>query len=182
MVAGSVRKAKSKPRKDGYTLGDRYEYVCGTYFKAAAGRIPRSECKCLRNGVFQDVLDGYIEQYLEEAGKRLDLLTQAPQEGNGTSHLTDRLQEQEFGAWGEFSAGMGRLETYLAEHHEEEYHAMVKESYNPESPNAAGFIHQCLDLYRHHFNPDSLTADIERLEGEHSALMERWSDLPTPQG
>jgi hypothetical protein len=158
---------------------DRMEYFCGSWDRCKA-RGNLKGCGCLRNGVRQATLEGYVERYLDEIGKRLDLLMQ-PHQGNGTSHLTAKLEEQEFDAWAEFAAGMGRLETYLAEYQEEEYHALVKESYHPESPNEPGFISECVGLYRQHFDPDTLTAEIERLEVEHSALMERWSDLPTPR-
>jgi DNA invertase Pin-like site-specific DNA recombinase len=176
---------------------DRIEYFCGSWDRSKA-RGNLKGCSCLRNGVRQETLEGYLNRYLEEVGKRLDLLTQ-PHHGNGKSkHLTDKLQAEEFTAWGEFAAGMGRLETYLEDYHFDDYVALLKECYatdeapdkegfihkrldNEESPHKPGFVKNCLDLYRQHFDPDILTADIERLEGEHSALMERWSDLPTPR-
>ena len=69
MVAGPIHRSKSRPNSRGHTR-ERYEYRCGTYFKAVReGR--RQESKCLRNGVFQDTLEGYIELYLEETGKCL---------------------------------------------------------------------------------------------------------------
>jgi hypothetical protein len=52
MVAGPTRKAGKTTRKDGLR-GDRYEYMCGTYHTAVRERR-RQDCKCLRNGVFQD--------------------------------------------------------------------------------------------------------------------------------
>ena len=72
MVGGRTPKPKSKSRRDGST-GVRYEYFCGTYFKAVReGR--REECSCKRNGVFQDTLEEYVGRYLEESGHRLALL------------------------------------------------------------------------------------------------------------
>jgi hypothetical protein len=132
MVAGPVRKTTKDPRKDGHT-GDRYEYFCGTYHKAARegwrkegrhvdGDGVLHECKCLRNGVFQDVLEGYVARYLEETGKRLELLTA----GTGLSHLTDRLEGQEAGAWQAYQEGFDRLTAYLAEHHPAEYARLLE--------------------------------------------------------
>src|SRR5262249_27159425 len=108
MVAGPLRKATSKPRKDGHT-GNRHEYIRRSYFRAAREKWPwegtvrrepckckrqgqctceRRESRCLRNGVFQDVLDEYVERYLEETGEKLDLLMG----GIDTDHLTERLK------------------------------------------------------------------------------------------
>jgi hypothetical protein len=121
MFAGAVRKTTMHPRKDGHT-GVRYEYFCGSYFKAIqAGQ--RQECKCLRNGVFQDTLEVYLRRYLDEAGKRLDLLTGGPE----ADHLTDRLVEQEGGAWRGYYDGIERLTGYLAQHHPEEYNEILRE-------------------------------------------------------
>jgi DNA invertase Pin-like site-specific DNA recombinase len=116
MVAGHVRPTTKFPRKDGHA-GPRQEYHCGTYQKAAArGRL--KECNCLRNGVFQDILEPVIDQWLEEVGHRLDLLT----EGLDAKSLTDRLDGRETEASKNLADGIDRLERYLMEHHPEEYH------------------------------------------------------------
>jgi hypothetical protein len=116
MVAGAGRKNSRN--------GDRYEYMCGTYQKAVC-RGTRKECQCLRNGVFQDVLEGYVNRYLEESGQRLQLLTEAPDD----SHLTDRLAEQEGTAWQGFVEGIGRLTGYLAQHHPDDYAAILDQAH-----------------------------------------------------
>src|SRR5262249_27414226 len=115
MVAGRSRKPRSKPRKDGHT-GERHEYFCGTYFKAVRERR-RQECKCLRNGVFQDTLEEYVNRYLQETEQRLQLLTGGPD----GCHLTDRLEGQELDAWRSFCDGIDRLTRYLIEYHPDEY-------------------------------------------------------------
>jgi hypothetical protein len=125
MVAGPTRRPTSKPRMDGHT-GERYEYRCGTYFKAVREKR-REECKCLRNGVFQDTLEEYVHCYLEETNQRLQLLTG----GLDASLLTDPLERQETVAWSQFRDGIDRLTSYLAEHHPEEYGRMLEE-YNAE--------------------------------------------------
>jgi DNA invertase Pin-like site-specific DNA recombinase len=121
MVAGPVRKTLSKPRKDGHT-GERHEYFCGTYAKCCKEKRREESC-CLRNGVFQDVLEEYVSRYLEETGRRLELLTQRP-EGDC---LTDRLEGQQDEAWQGFCDGLNRLTAYLAQHHPDEFAAVVQE-------------------------------------------------------
>src|SRR5262249_8363985 len=84
MRTGSLRRETKLPRKDGYT-GARYEYFCGSWHKARGeGKDEKSkkllaqlkeECKCKRNGIFQDAIEGFIDRYLEESGKRMELLT-----------------------------------------------------------------------------------------------------------
>jgi hypothetical protein len=241
MVTGSLRKTTKNPRKDGHT-GPRYEYFCGTYFKAAREGWPRegavrrepckckckpckctrAECSCLRNGVFQDVLGWYVTRYLEETGKRLELLT----EGLDAGHLTDRMEGQEETAWRGFIDGIHRLTGYLAEHHPAEYDAILREQQqraaeeeemiraarnSPPSPEptteqlaeALGeeglaamrefgkekydgwksvddFTYACVQCYRANFDPAAVEAEIERLDAQHTALMDKWAGLTLP--
>jgi hypothetical protein len=210
MNAGAVRKPTKYTRKDG-SSGERYEYFCSTYFKAVReGR--RKECKCLRNGVFQDTLEGHVGQWLKETDLRLELLT-----AGFDSPVTDRLAADVDSHWQAFSEGVGRLTEYLAERHSEEYDTICREfaEATKEANEAAregdrkcdktlaevlgergrkawdkykgcevgpgGFVEACLQSYSRNFDPKELDADIARLEAEHSALMERWADLPTPR-
>src|SRR5262249_30997752 len=109
---------------------------------------------------------------------RLELLT-APTEGG---HLTDRLLLQEGTAWQGFLDGIDRLTGYLAEHHPEEYGEIVRRSHVPPEdggPESDYFMNACLRAYRANFDPSVVAAEIERLEGEHDALMRQWADLPT---
>lgn len=121
MLTGHSRPPTSKPRKDGST-GERVEFFCGSYYRAVRDRR-RHECKCLRNSIFQDTLDGYVKQWLEESGRRLDLMTRGP----GPSDLTGRLEQQEGEHWQAFRDGLDRLCRYLARHHPEEYAAILGE-------------------------------------------------------
>jgi DNA invertase Pin-like site-specific DNA recombinase len=118
MVAGPVRKTTRNPRKDGYT-GDRYEYFCGSYFKAVPEKR-RHECSCLRNGVFQDTLEVYVTRYLEETGTRIQILT------SKILNPATRLEEQQEGAWQKYIEGFQRLTSYLAEHHPDDYHRILQ--------------------------------------------------------
>jgi hypothetical protein len=43
------------------------------------------------------------------------------------------------------------------------------------------FVNACLACCRAHFDPAGLESEIEQLEQEHTALMHRWADLPTPR-
>jgi DNA invertase Pin-like site-specific DNA recombinase len=195
---------------------DRGEYYCGTWHKHHL-RGTLADSPCLRNGVKQSVLEEYVNRYLEETGKRLDLLTEGP----GGSHLTDRLEEQETQAWRGFRDGIVRLTGYLAEHHPEEYAAIIedfnrraaedeeatrnavpltvslaerygerltaahRQAMQGNNPNttldSGGFVDACVACYRANFDPSGLAAEIERLEAEHTALMKKWADLPTPR-
>jgi len=121
LVAGPSRRKLRRPRP-GVPTGHRYEYVCGSYQKAVReGRL--AESKCLRNGVWQDEIEVYVNRYLEETGKRLEMLTRGP-DGR---HLTDRLEGQEADAWTAFRAGLERVTAYLSEHHPEQYAALLEE-------------------------------------------------------
>jgi hypothetical protein len=116
MVAGPARKAAPGGE-------ERLEYYCGSYHKAVReGR--RRECKCLRNGVFQDVLEGYVERYLEETGQRLQLMTGG---AGAPAPQVSRLEQQEAGAWQAYQEGFDRLTAYLAEHHPEDYVQLLQE-------------------------------------------------------
>jgi DNA invertase Pin-like site-specific DNA recombinase len=176
MVASRTRKPKSKPRKDGST-GDRHEYICNTYFKAVRdGR--RAECPCLRNGVFQDALEPYIDRYLEETGQRLALLT----EGLDADNLTTRLEQQEAEHEQAFLDGIKRLMGYLAEHHPEEYEDFLRLCQVPAEEGGPGtsgeaFFDLLISTYRANFNPAQVAAEVARLDAEHTAVMARWADL-----
>jgi DNA invertase Pin-like site-specific DNA recombinase len=230
MVAGLTRRPKEKPRKDG-RAGDRYEYRCGSYAKAIREgwrtirkdgetvRVSRdgAECRCLRNGVFQDTLEGYVERYLEETDRRLELLT----DGLDPDSHTDRLQQEASEHWEAFRDGVERLTGYLARHHPEEYQAILREfaeshaagerdradDGSPSRPGGkrslaeqlgkrgrdaherfkgqkttpGGFVDACVACYHVNFDPAAVAAEVDRLEAEHTALVEQWADLPTPR-
>jgi DNA invertase Pin-like site-specific DNA recombinase len=211
MHAQVLPKPMKYPRKDGST-GEKYEYFCSTYFKAVReGRWRKGkgyaagECKCLRNPVTQDVLEGYVQRWLEETGTRLELLTS----GLESSHLTDKLTEDVDAHWQAFFAGVERLTTYLSQHHPDDYNDIAAgfvsdAETDPADPTCdrtlaellgergrkawdkykgcdigpGGFVEACLDSYRTNFDPAALDGEIERLEAEHSTMMEKWADLP----
>jgi DNA invertase Pin-like site-specific DNA recombinase len=131
MIAGRGRgEAGDRPRTD-------HEYICPTYFKAIrqhwrevreGGTVVRvswdgEECRCLRNAVYQGEVRGYVDRWLAETGRRLELLTEDMDSGR----LPDRRKEQEEGAWRGFYEGIRRLEDYLARHHPAEYDALLAE-------------------------------------------------------
>jgi DNA invertase Pin-like site-specific DNA recombinase len=154
--------------------GRKHEFICGSYF--AAVRVKKQpHGGCLRNGVWQDTLEVYVNRYLEETGQKLRELAGGPDD-----HLTDRLEDQEAEAWQEFALGMERLTIYLAKHHPDEYDAIVQDSYG-EDATPHEFVEACLAAYRANFDPSGLAVEIEQLEAEHTALMGQWADLPTPR-
>jgi DNA invertase Pin-like site-specific DNA recombinase len=98
----------------------RYEYYCKTYQKFRRNHKKAGAPPCGRHHVFQDQLDREIIRWLEESGRRLDLVL----EGNGTP---DRRQDKAEDHRQAFTEGVKRLETYLAEHHPDDYAAIVDE-------------------------------------------------------
>jgi DNA invertase Pin-like site-specific DNA recombinase len=141
MVGHRARKTRPRP---GEEAADRYEYFCGSYFKAVRERWQKSrdgvrvspegvECRCLRNGVYQEVLEEYVDQYLQETGHRLRLLLGDTIEVDPTA----RLGQQEVGAWSAYQQGFDRLVTYLAEHSPEEYTELLRQA-EAEAPAGAG--------------------------------------------
>jgi len=176
MVAGPTRKPRSKARKDG-TTGERPEFFCGTYAHfVRTGQLRKGgKCKCARNGVFQYEIEKYVERWLEESGRRLEILT----EGIESDPNTERLEKQEAGSWVGFALGMERLKIYLHRHHPAEYSAIVRDSQQEDATDFE-FIDQCIRCYRERFDPSAITPEIERLDAEHTALVNRWGDLPTP--
>jgi DNA invertase Pin-like site-specific DNA recombinase len=103
---------------------DRMEYSCGSWDRHRA-RGTLADSPCLRNGVKQVVIEEYIGRYLEETGRRLEILVGPDL---NTDHLTSNQDGQERGAWDGFVQGMGRLTDYLARHHPEEYDAILAEA------------------------------------------------------
>jgi DNA invertase Pin-like site-specific DNA recombinase len=211
MIAGRGRSSKT----DSQPL--RFEFICGGYHKAVRNK-ERLDTTCLRNSVFQNTLEEYIRQYLEETGKRLVLLTTAPD----GSHLTDRLEGQEDESWRVFCDGLDQVVTYLSQHHTDEYNALLQEEnarreerdamlredagYQPPVPGtlarvvqkvfeleqggerpdqprlpANDFVRDLVASYRGVFDPSALAVEVERLETEHTAMMHRYADLPTPR-
>lgn len=144
MFTGSLRRNTKTPRKDGHQ-GERYEFFCSSYHKALRsykalrkrqkdkGKTKpevkeqpaheEAKCTCLRNGVFQDVLQVYIDRFLEETGKRLELLTEPLEMKN----LLNNLNGHEDEAWRGFCEGIDRISTYLAKYHPDEYNAICEE-------------------------------------------------------
>jgi|GEM_PF-6255195 hypothetical protein len=196
---------------------DRMEYYCGTWDKHRT-RGTLAECPCERNGVRQAVLEKYIGKYLDETGRRLELLTRRPD----GSHLTDRLEGQEAEAWEAYAAGVTQLIGYLATHHPDEYNTIRREDAarraEDEEEVRAGagskgakpgslaarygktldeavdkalkgdgpkeppdpFLQDCLAAYRRLFDPSAVAGELSRLDTEHTALVDQWSQLPTP--
>ncbi len=188
MVAGQGRKTKSKARKDGST-GERYEYFCGTYHKAArTGRV--ASCSCRRNGVFQDELETLIEQWLRETGTKLELLNEALNAGE----LTAPLKGQELNHWREFQVGLGRLADYLAKHHPNDFKEVLTAEWDrkPERrpsrslpfpivvPHVSSdYVPSLIGAYERCFNPGNLAAERKRVEAEHDKQVQVWAELPT---
>jgi hypothetical protein len=122
MVAGCP--TAKDPRKGGHA-GGRHYYFCGGYQKAAREGRRKEHCEaggCRRNGVYQDELEPFIDRWLQETGRKLEALTGGP-----ADPATGRLERQEEDAYGKYWEAIRRLAAYLAEHHPEEYGAIMEE-------------------------------------------------------
>lgn len=97
----------------------RYEYQCGEYTTAI--RYKRKST-CLRNGAYQDVMEKFLDLYLQALDKRLEILTS----DSDADHLTDRLSDKEGAAWTVFKGGIERLLDYLIQHHPDQYRALMQ--------------------------------------------------------
>jgi DNA invertase Pin-like site-specific DNA recombinase len=100
----------------------REEYNCASWDRSRKTGL-LDECPCGRHGVRQSLIENYLNRYLEESGKRLELLTHCP-----TAHVSDRLTGQQESAWDGFCAGVDRLIRYLSEQHPKEYERLVVEA------------------------------------------------------
>jgi DNA invertase Pin-like site-specific DNA recombinase len=151
-------------------------YFCGTYHRfVKEGK--RSECKCLRNAVTQEVIEGYVSRYLEEVGIRLEQLL--PSTADDVLSPVARLNDEADALYPEFELGLERLTNYLRRHRHDDYRAIVRDSHDADA-TPHEYVEACLAAYRRGFDPSALSADIATLEAEHTALMAQWSDLPTP--
>jgi hypothetical protein len=56
----------------------------------------------------------------------------------------------------------------------------AQDQYRPNLP-PNDFVRQCVATYRSVFDHAGIAAEVERLEAEHTALMHRYADLPTPR-
>jgi DNA invertase Pin-like site-specific DNA recombinase len=156
---------------------DRMEYYCGTWDKHRV-RGTLADSPCLRNGVRQEVLEQFINRHLDETGRRLEMLTQAPDVDAG---LTGKLERQEDRHWWEFALGLERLQGYLRKNHPQEYRELMADCWDHgEDEPREGFVEACIEYWRANFDPDKLEGEIERLDAKHTAVMQQWADLPTP--
>jgi DNA invertase Pin-like site-specific DNA recombinase len=151
---------------------DRLEYYCGTWDKHRT-RGTLAECPCLRNGVRQEVLEEYVNRYLVQVGERLDKLVACPT----ADCLTDKLKGE-----------LVLANTAFWEHYLQMLRCIAEE--DPAGwaglwegvPEAQGApLEKVIAHYRSCFDPSKMTAELERLEAEHTAMMKAWADLPTPR-
>jgi DNA invertase Pin-like site-specific DNA recombinase len=163
MVSGASRKPTKNPRING-SMGERYEYFCGSYFKAVReGR--RSECSCLRNGIFQDELEPYIERWLEESGRRLELLTGGVDVDEMTSPLRDRM----FNHHEDFCSSMERVLDYICENDPAGWTQM----WEPLGQGQDVPVARAVEFYRRCFSPVRFVEQLSELHSQHDSLVER---------
>jgi DNA invertase Pin-like site-specific DNA recombinase len=201
--AGLRRKESTESRKE--STESRKESTKRREESAKRGRVST----CLRNGVFQDELEPYVERWLKETGRKLKILA-APPDGEG--RLLDRRENV---AWGTFHEGVNRLCRYLMENHPAEYAALVEDHRAAaEAEREAAYAARDAEPVppgwwaarlngRHGVDlgpggsPDDLTdavvkcfgdnfdaaaadAEAERLDAEHTRLAHAFAGLKTP--
>ena len=171
MISGPPRRKTKK--RNGQTDG-RLEYMCSTYHNAVKVR-QREECKCFRNGVFQDVIENCLDKWLEKTGKKMEVITQTDDVEN---HQSDRLKDEQNSAWWELALGLERLQNYLLKHRRNEYDAIVQEAHTEDSTQYE-YIQAVIDCYRKSFDSTAVEAELKRLRDEHDKLVDGWNDLPT---
>jgi hypothetical protein len=127
--------------------------------------------------------DAFLDQFVASFESPPRHLTFDLDAVDDPAHLTDRLEEEEEEHWRAFRDGIKRLTGYLAAHHPDQYTAILDDFATPPEEGGPGpddFVDACVKCYRAHFDPATVAAEVGRLEAEHTALMERWADLPTP--
>jgi DNA invertase Pin-like site-specific DNA recombinase len=155
-----------------YGRADRAEYFCGTYHKhRCEGTVASSPC--LRNAVPHDVLEGFVNRYLQETGERLDKVIDGPT----ADCLTDKLKGELLLTNTAFWENWLHMLRAIAENDPQGWASLWEGV--PEAETAP--LEKVIDHYRSCFDPDKMTAEIERLEVEHTSLMRQWADLPTPR-
>lgn len=169
MVAGAVRKATSKPRKDGF-VGKRYEYFCGTYFKAVREQR-RDQCSCLRNGVFQDVLEVYIERFLQEAGHRLQILT----DDLDLEALTAPTQKEMETQHDQFVDNIMKVYEYVRDNDPTGWGELV----GPLRDSEEIPYDQAIEYYRRCFTAERFAKQLAEVEAEHDTLTAKCMNLTT---
>ena len=169
MVSGASRKPTKNPRIDG-SRGERYEYFCGTYFKAVReGR--RKECSCLRNGVFQDVLDQYIERWLDESGRRLELMTGTVDADEMTTPLRNRMDSRH----DDYCESFTRVLDYISENDPEGWDEMWK----PIAQSQEVPVARAVEYYRRCFSAERYSDELAKLNAKHDSLTEKCLHLET---
>ena len=163
MVAGPVR-----PGADG-TEGA--EYFCGTYQKAKMTGSAK-DCKCLRNGLFQDVVEDYIGRYLEDAGERLTMLVRGFGQQSST---TDADGDGEADAYQEWDESLTLLLDYVRDNHPDEWAALWEEV--GDAPDVS--VEQAVEAYRRCFSKEATGQRLVEMKAEYDRLVDAWADLPS---
>jgi DNA invertase Pin-like site-specific DNA recombinase len=102
----------------------RMEYYCSTWDKhRMCGTLDNRHCE--RNGIKQDVIAAKLDCFLAETQKLLEMLPRKSDRDRRPE--SSRLNSQEGENWEEFCESVERLEAYLAEHHPDDYAAVLAE-------------------------------------------------------
>jgi DNA invertase Pin-like site-specific DNA recombinase len=92
---------------------ERGEYYCGSWHKHRCAGTPAAS-PCERNAVRHDRVEEYLGRFLEETGRRLEILAAPQQPGSAGAREVQ-------GGWDDFQAGVARVAEYLRATHPEDY-------------------------------------------------------------
>jgi hypothetical protein len=192
MVAGSLRRKKARPT-DGHTE-PRHEFFCSTYFKAIRQGLLKEgkfvdaqgqthECKCLRNGICQDTLEGYIERYLEESGRRLELLCHGAHEDlftgkvmpDGSVQIPGPLFEPLLSKNKQFVDRYDQLLNYIRDNDPAGWEELWRDVPEAQEPD----VETVAEVYRSGYDPAKIEDRLAELEGQHDILTEQCLKLTT---
>ncbi len=150
---------------------DRNEFYCGTYSRYQQ-QHKVADSPCMRNGVFQKVLAGYVDDWLRTTGKMVSTIAPAI----SAKKLTGPLRDQGQGHFRAYAEALDRIAEYLEANAPEglaaaENAAKIVDKngqYIGDDFNVlnAGLIRE----YRRAFSHEGVLAEIDRLDTQHTEL------------
>jgi hypothetical protein len=161
---------------------DRREYHCGTWDKhRIRGALADSPCE--RNGVKQALLEEYIGKYLEETGRRLEILKSGAGakdfscevRPDGSVQIPGPLWEPVMSLNKQYVDTFGRLLEYVAANDA----AGCQELYRDLPEWAEPDIEHVIEVYRRSFDPQKIDQQLADLEAQHDTLTEQALNVRT---
>jgi hypothetical protein len=152
---------------------DRGEYYCSTWNRKRI-HADLANSRCERNAVRHSVLEEYVHKFLEETGRRLEVL-----KGGDDGGAVKRIVDTQWPAWRLYFDAMNRLTDYLKRYAPDDWAVLAAREEFPAEDD--GWTEDAIAAYRANFDPAVIEAEIDTLEKEHTRLIDLWSSLPTPR-